>query len=225
MSLDTAQTQYWKQPSRSSFDQINENVGSYWVLKSLISAWTIGRIESVWKVQTHVSLIDRDLHTSIGNKTMTHQSNTTELKAAVLSFQNEVDRQVKLNDMQDREAWKSRVRDAFETMNTLAKSQREEVHKKLFTEIASRDGSHQDEVREFQLTDKRNHEFTDVVNAHIAAFAVDVMDEPVGEEIEVQLSDLRTASHELAASILDQENCIYTWFAEAFATEADSQQE
>ena len=155
---------------------------------------------------------------------MTDQSHTTELKHAIQNFEFKADVPVSIEDFESRDQWKSNVNESFDQMRDLVERQRQEIHSKVFAEVASQDASERDEIKQMRHADGRIAELMDVVKAHLASFALGAIDDGRdpniedgrGPNIEDQVLDLRNVSHELAACVLAQEDAVASWFAETF---------
>lgn len=151
---------------------------------------------------------------------MVTQSRSLELKEAIKDFEVKVDSPVSVENSKRRERWKSAVNDAFDRMRGLVERQRQEVHTKVFDEIASQEDSERGEIKQMRKSDARIAELMNVVKAHIASFGLSAAEDGFGPDLEDQVMDMRNTGLELSATILAQEEAVTSWFAESFDPDA-----
>lgn len=150
---------------------------------------------------------------------------SSKLNAALLCFQNHLEREVEFSDPNQVHGWAESLRRAFDELAAVVEEQRQCIHRKLFRSIAEQGNSQRCQIQEFEETDAHVNELIEVVKAQLIVLSMQSSAD-VEPRIENQSSDdelpLQTIDRgtELIQCILDQEASVASWFAEAFVAGA-----
>ncbi|HUG66256.1 MAG TPA: hypothetical protein VMM76_00815 [Pirellulaceae bacterium] len=154
---------------------------------------------------------------------MPSSSQSAKLKATLLQFQTQIEKEVDVDDQKQLQRWVEAVREAFDELHTIVDEQRQSLHTKLYDEIGDQDESQRTQIHEFQEADAHIDQLIEIVKSQLivltmqASSEIDARIENQGSDDDEPVLQVVDRGIELIHWIRDQEEAVASWFAEAFA--------